>query len=224
VKRGEVIALVGHNGSGKTTLAKLLAGLYAPNAGTIRWNGVDRSELPLDSVRRSVGMVFQDFMRYELPVSDNVGFGDVQRLSDHAGIDGAIHRAGAGEIVAKLPKGLGTRLSRSYEEGVELSGGQWQRLALARAFFRDAEVLVLDEPSAALDPIAERALFEDLRELCAGRTVIMISHRFSTVRSADRIIVLEDGHLVEEGDHETLLAKRGRYATLFEMQAAPYST
>jgi ATP-binding cassette, subfamily B, bacterial len=119
---------------------------------------------------------------------------------------------------------LGTRLSRSYEEGVELSGGQWQRLALARAFFRDAEVLVLDEPSAALDPIAERALFEDLRELCAGRTVIMISHRFSTVRSADRIIVLEDGHLVEEGDHETLLAKRGRYATLFEMQAAPYST
>lgn len=223
VKRGEVIALVGHNGSGKTTLAKLLAGLYQPVSGSISWNGVDRAELPIDAVRRSVGVVFQDFLRYELPIRDNVRFGDVERLDDEPGIRDAIGRARASEIVAESKLDIDTRLSRSYEDGRELSGGQWQRIALARAFFRDAELLVLDEPSAALDPIAERALFDDLRELCAGRTVIMISHRFSTVRSADRILVLEDGHLVEEGDHQTLMAKGGHYATLFEIQAAPYS-
>lgn len=222
ITAGQVVALVGHNGSGKSTLAKLLAGLYEPTRGAIRWNGVDVRELDHAAVTASVGVVFQDFLRFELTVADNVGFGDVARLTEHERIREALRRAGAEPFVDAFAGGLETRLSRSYEAGAEPSGGQWQRLALARAFFRDAPLIVLDEPSAALDPEAERELFDDVRRLCADRTVVMISHRFSTVRNADQILVLDQGRLVEHGDHETLMAADGRYAALFRLQASPY--
>lgn len=223
VKAGEVVAVVGENGSGKTTVAKLVAGLYEPTSGRIMWNGADRTGFDRDVVRRSVALVFQDFGRYELTAHENVAFGDVGRLDDAAGVKSAAVRSGADEFLSELPKEYETLLSRSFEEGVELSGGQWQRVAIARAFFRDSPVLVLDEPTAALDPLAEHELFERLRDLAVGRTVILISHRFSTVRSADRILVLDEGRLIEEGTHDALMAARGHYAEMFTIQASPYS-
>ncbi len=223
VTAATVIALVGHNGSGKSTLAKLLAGLYRPTGGELRWNGSSLAAAPLGALRAKVALVFQEFGRYELSVYDNVALGDVVRADDRHGVERAIARAGAEQIIERLADGSETRLSRSYENGAELSGGQWQRLALARAFFRDAPLLVLDEPASALDPVGERQLFHDLRTLAQGRTVIMISHRFSTVRNADRILVLDEGRLVEDGDHDTLMARGGLYAELFTVQAAPYA-
>jgi len=222
VRGGEVVALVGHNGSGKSTLAKLLSGLYAPTTGAILWNGVDIAEVDETVVRGSVALMFQDFAKFELTAFENVSFGEISARADRARVSAAVRSAGATELLASMPRGFETRLSRSFEDGVELSGGQWQRLALARAYFRDAPLVVLDEPAAALDPLAERALFEDLRALGAGRTVVMISHRFSTVRNADRILVLEAGELVEDGTHDQLMARRGRYAQLFSAQAAPF--
>jgi ATP-binding cassette subfamily B protein len=223
VGRGEVVALVGENGSGKTTLAKLLCGLYRPTSGRVVWNGVDTAELPLAQLREDVAMVFQDFARYELSAEDNIALGRHQRAGDRAAVEVAAGLAGAHDFVQDLPDGYDTRLSRAFTSGTELSIGQWQRLALARAFFRDAGFLVFDEPTSALDPRAEQELFETVQRLAAGRTVLLISHRFSTVRSADRIYVLDGGCVVEEGDHAALMAHNGRYAELYTLQAAAYA-
>ena len=221
LRSGEVVALVGENGSGKTTLAKLLAGLYAPTAGRITWDGVDVAGLDRDELRRRVAVVFQDFERYALTARENVAFGDVRRLDDDAAVREAARRAGADGPLSALPQGYDTQLGRLFG-GSDLSVGQWQRVALARAFYRAAPLVVLDEPTAALDARAEHDLFARIRELYANRTVLLVSHRFSTVRTADRIVVLHRGEVVESGDHDSLLAARGRYAEMFTLQASAY--
>ncbi|HEX2028179.1 MAG TPA: ATP-binding cassette domain-containing protein, partial [Nitriliruptorales bacterium] len=222
LRRGEIVALVGQNGSGKTTLAKLLAHLYRPTSGRVLWDGIDISSYDAGRVRRRVAVLFQDFARYHLAAHENIAFGDVDRLCDHAGVVGAAQGAGADQFLARLDQGYDTVLSRIYGDGADLSVGQWQRVALARTAFREADLIVLDEPTAALDPYAEAQLFRRLRELAFGRAVLLISHRFSTVRSADRIYVLDGGRITEHGTHEELVASRGRYAQLFRLQAAPY--
>jgi ATP-binding cassette subfamily B protein len=220
---GEVVALVGENGSGKTTLAKLLARLYRPDAGRIVIDGVDADDLDEDAVRRSVAIVFQDYLRFALSAADNVAVGDRRRMADFQAIVRAAQRAGIHEALSVLPAGYDTLLATEFEGGSDLSLGQWQRMALARAYFRDAPFVVLDEPTAALDPRAEHALHEQIRDLFADRSVLIISHRLSSVRSADRIYVLDGGELVESGTHETLMAAGGRYAELFSMQASAYA-
>jgi ATP-binding cassette subfamily B protein len=222
VRRGEVIALVGENGSGKTTLAKLLAHLYEPTEGRITWDGSDLADHDPESVRRSITIVFQDFMRYWLSLADNIGLGDPRRASDREAIITASKRAGAHEFVERLPDGYETNLGRQFQDGTDLSIGQWQRVAIARAFFRDAPFVILDEPTAALDARAEHELFERIRELFQSRTVLLISHRFSTVRNADRIYVLDQSRIVEAGSHSELMALGGTYAELFTMQASAY--
>lgn len=219
---GEVVALVGTNGSGKTTLAKILCGLYAPSAGRVLWDDQDVGECDQSQLRRAMAAIFQDFVHYELTARDNVGLGDSDRIDDLDAIRQAARLAGADDAVARLPEGYDTRLSRAYEGGAELSVGQWQRVALARAFFRDAPFLVLDEPTAALDADAEHELFESLRTLQRGRAVLLISHRFSSVRSADRIYLLDKGRVTEAGTHGELMALDGRYAELFNRQASAY--
>lgn len=222
IRAGEVVALVGENGSGKTTLAKVLTGLYRPQDGQVLWDGTDISELDATTFRQRVAVIFQDFVRYPFNVADNVGIGDVARLNDRAAIAAAAAAAGATEIIENLPQGLETVLGKQFDGGTDLSVGQWQRIALARAFFRSAPLLVLDEPTAALDPRAERALFDSMRDLSRGRTVLMISHRFSSVRAADRILVLENGRVTEQGSHHELMALGGQYAELFNLQASAY--
>lgn len=222
LRRGEVVALVGENGSGKTTLAKMLAGLYQPDTGHILWDGVDTSLVDPDELRRSVAVIFQDFEKYHLPARDNVGIGRIERIDDLEAIRVAAARADADELLAGLPDGYETRLGPEFEHGVDLSVGQWQRLALARAFFRDAPFVILDEPTAALDPRAEHDLFEGIRELLSGKTVLLISHRFSSVRSADRIYVVDEGRIVEGGTHAELMSAGGLYEELFTLQAAAY--
>ena len=222
IRAGEVIALVGENGSGKTTLAKLLAALFMPTAGRILWDGVDVRELDRRALRRQIGVIFQDFVRYQLTARENIGFGRAEAVDDIDGITEAARRAGVDGALARLPEGYETTLGKEFTGGYDLSVGQWQRLALARAFFREARLLVLDEPTASLDARAEHELFEHVQALAAGRSVLLISHRFSTVKSADRIYVLHDGEIVEEGTHDELVAEGGRYAELFELQAAAY--
>ncbi|HEU4976054.1 MAG TPA: ABC transporter ATP-binding protein [Baekduia sp.] len=222
VRPGEVVALVGANGSGKTTLVKLITSLYRPDRGRVLWDGVDAADLPPSAVGSQVSVVFQDYLQYHLSALDNIVFGDVDRCDERDAAQRAAARAGAHEFLAGLPRGYDTRMGLQFEGGHELSVGQWQRLALARAFFRDAGFLILDEPTAALDPRAERDLFARVRELSAGRSVIVISHRFSSVRAADRIFVLDGGRVIEEGSHDELMVAGGRYAELFEMQAAAY--
>ena len=222
IQAGEVVALVGENGSGKTTLAKLLAGLWSPTSGRVLWDDVDVSQVDPDGLRRAVAVIFQDFIRYQLTARENIAAGDHERAEDVEGVRAAAAVAGAEEFVRILPEGFETRLGAEFYGGTELSGGQWQRLALARAFFRDTPFLVLDEPTAALDPRAEHELFETVRTLAAGRTVLLISHRFSSVRSADRIFVMDDGRIVESGRHDELMAQQGLYAELFSLQAAAY--
>jgi ATP-binding cassette subfamily B protein len=219
---GEVVALVGENGSGKTTLAKIVAGLYHPQAGRVLWDGVDASTVDPDELRRAVAVVFQDFERYLLPARENVGLGRHERIEDLEAIVSAAQRADADDFLARLPEGYETMLGREFAGGFDLSIGQWQRVALARAFFRDAPLVILDEPTAALDARAESRLFERIRDLLEGRSVLLVSHRFSSVRSADRIYVLDRGRVVEQGSHDELMAAGGRYAELFTLQAAAY--
>jgi ATP-binding cassette subfamily B protein len=219
---GEVVALVGENGSGKTTLAKLLARLYRPDGGRVLVDGRDAGDLPSDALRESVAVVFQDHLRLALSAAENIGVGDARRMHDRDGIVRAAEQAGIDMALRALPYGYDTLLAPEFDGGADLSLGQWQRLALARAFFRDAPVVVLDEPTAALDPRAEHALLEHVRELLAGRSVLVISHRLSSVRSADRIHVLDAGEIVESGTHDELMDVDGRYAELFRLQAAAY--
>ena len=219
---GETLGLVGENGAGKSTLVKLLLRLHDPTEGRITYGGVDLRDLDPEDLRSRIGAVFQDFVRYQFSAAENIGLGNPASLGDRARIEEAARRAGAGPVLASLPQGLDTILGGWFEAGHELSAGQWQKLAVARAFMRDAELLVLDEPTASIDAEAEHDLFVRFRELAAGRTAIVISHRFSTVRMADRIAVLQRGRMVELGSHQELVARGGRYAHLFSLQAQGY--
>jgi ATP-binding cassette, subfamily B, bacterial len=219
---GEVVALVGENGSGKTTLVKLICGLYRPDRGRILWGGQDAASLRPETIRDEISVVFQDFIQYHFTAHDNIAFGRIERAATREDIHAAARQAGADSFLEQLPAGFSTRLGRQFDGGSELSVGQWQRLALARAFFRGGSFLVLDEPTAALDPRAETELFAAMRRLAAGRSVLLISHRFSSVRSADRIYVLDGGRVAESGSHDELMALGGRYAELFTLQAAAY--
>src|SRR5467141_2034774 len=224
VKAGETLAVVGRNGAGKTTLFKLIVRLYDPNQGRILIDGVDIRDLDPVELREQVGAMFQDYVTYQATASENIGLGDVPDIADREAIEKASKQAGADELISNLPAGYDTALGKWFDAGVNLSGGEWQKVALARAFMReDARVLLLDEPTSALDAQAEYDLFERLRSLTPGRTAVYISHRFSTVRRADRIVFLEHGRLVEEGTHEELMRLNGRYARLFRMQAAAYT-
>jgi ATP-binding cassette subfamily B protein len=222
LRRGEVVALVGENGSGKTTFAKLLAGLYEPGSGTIAWDGVDASTLDPQSVRARVAVIFQDFVRYLLSARDNIALGDHARFDDAEAVERAARAAGMHDALADLAAGYETLLGPEHFGGSDLSGGQWQRVALARAFFRDAPVVILDEPTASLDPRAEAALYASMRDLYAGRSVLLITHRFGSVRTADRIYVLRDGRVIERGSHRELMDADGYYAELFRLQASSY--
>ncbi|MFB4313077.1 ABC transporter ATP-binding protein [Actinomadura sp. 21ATH] len=219
LEKGEIVALVGANGSGKSTLAKILAGLYPPCSGTVLLDG---RPAPPDGLRRLSAVVFQDFLRYKLTAADNIAFGRPGEPAGDDGVRDAARMAGADGFVRRLPDGYGTVLSKEFSGGEDLSGGQWQKLAIARAFYRNAPFVILDEPTAALDPEAEEELFGRIRELFAGRTVLLISHRFSSVRGADRIYVLDRGAVVEHGTHAALMARDGTYARLFLTQAAGY--
>ena len=223
VPRGQSLALVGHNGAGKTTLIKLLTRLYQPTEGRVLLDGRDLRDYPEDVLRARIGVVFQDFNQYQLSVRENIGVGNVARWRDEDRLRHAIEQAGASELVASLPAALETTLGSWFPGGLELSGGQWQRVALARAFMRrEADILILDEPTSALDAEAEHEVFQRAWSLAAGRTTILISHRFATVRMASRILVLEGGTVLEEGGHDELRERGGRYAALFALQARGY--
>ncbi|HZM79478.1 MAG TPA: ABC transporter ATP-binding protein [Candidatus Limnocylindrales bacterium] len=223
IEAGQVIALVGENGSGKTTLAKLLSRLYLPQQGRISWDGHNLAELDPAGVHRRVALIFQDFARYQLSARENIGLGAIEHLTDQERIRAAAIHAGADLYLSALPDGYDTVLSAEYEGGRDLSVGQWQRVALARAFIRDAPLIILDEPTASLDPRAEHDLFTRMRSLYAGRTVLLISHRFNTVRDADHIYVLHAGQIIEHGTHDQLIAAAGTYAELFTLQAKAYT-
>ncbi len=223
IRLGETVAVVGENGAGKTTLAKLLCRLYDPESGTITWNGRDLRTCDPDDLRKRIAVVFQDFVRYDLSARENVGFGDVRAMDDAAAIAEAARRAGAADFLTSLPDGYETRLGRRFINGHQLSIGQWQRVALARVFFRDAPLVIMDEPTASLDARSEHELFKTMRGLFHDRAVLLISHRFSSVRMADRIYVLRDGAVVEVGTHDALIASDGLYAELFGLQAAAYT-
>lgn len=222
VRPGERIALVGVNGSGKTTLVKLLLGLYRPTQGRILVDGTDLQDIAPDAWRTHVGAVFQDYARYALTVRENIGFGQLDRLDDDEAIRSAAKRSSAAELVETLPDGYDTILGKEFENGHDLSLGQWQKLALARAYLRDAALLVLDEPTSALDALAELDVYRRFSELSTGKTVLLISHRLGSARLADRILFLEDGRITEEGTHEDLITASGAYAELYAMQAEWY--
>jgi ATP-binding cassette subfamily B protein len=238
LRPGERLALVGENGAGKTTLTKLIARLYDPSEGRILLDGVDLREYDLPDVRRAIGVIFQDFVRYDMRFDENVGVGEVEAVREYLDAEAATGPGGAvpppamiadaatkslaSSLLPRLAGGYRQMLGRRFDQGVDLSGGEWQKVALARAYMRDAQLLILDEPTAALDARAEFDVFVRFNELMAGRMAIVISHRFSTVRMADRIIVLENGQTIEHGTHEELVAANGPYAELFSMQAAGY--
>jgi ATP-binding cassette, subfamily B, bacterial len=235
LRPGERVALVGENGAGKTTITKLIARLYDPTEGRILLDGVDLRDYDLASLRQAIGVIFQDFVRYDMRFDENVGVGEIDVARDYletqrngttvaplAPIVDATDRSLASSLLPKLAGGYRQMLGRRFAEGVDLSGGEWQKIALARAYMRTAQLLILDEPTAALDARAEYEVFVRFSELMAGRMAVVISHRFSTVRMADRIIVLRDGHVVEQGTHEELVVGDGLYGELFAMQAAGY--
>jgi ATP-binding cassette subfamily B protein len=234
---GERIALVGENGAGKTTITKLLARLYDPTEGRILLDGVDLRDYDLASLREAIGVIFQDFVRYDMRFDENVGVGEIEGVTGYLAavrdapgngtspppaIVDASDRSLASTLLPRFERGYRQMLGRRFEDGVDLSGGEWQKVALARAYMREAQLLILDEPTAALDARAEYEVFVRFNQLMAGRMAVVISHRFSTVRMADRIVVLGEGRVLEEGTHEALLAREGLYAELFEMQAAGY--
>jgi len=219
LRRGQIMAVVGANGSGKSTLAKVLCGLLPPSSGSVRWDGVDLATCDPDLVRAQIAAVFQDYTQYYFTIRQAVALGDAARLDDEAGIEEAARLAGLDEVTAGLPDGIDTRLGRMFSNGTELSVGQWQRVAIARALFRDAPFLLLDEPSASLDPRGEAELFALLRSICDDRIVVFVSHRFATVRSADVVLVLDDGSVVETGSHAELMAAGGVYHELYMLQA-----
>ena len=219
---GEKLALVGENGAGKTTLVKLLARLYDPSEGRILLDGQDLKEYNLGELRKEVGVIFQDYIRYQMTVSQNIAVGNIDEKENESLIQHAAKQSLADILVQKLPDKYAQALGKRFNQGVELSGGEWQKIALARAYMKDAQLLILDEPTASLDARAEYEVFERFTELTKGKTAVLISHRFSTVRMADRILVLERGELIESGDHAALLQKNGRYAELFNLQAKGY--
>lgn len=222
LRAGEVLALVGENGAGKTTLVKLLARLYDPDEGRILLDGRDLREYDLAQLRGGIGVIFQDFVRFHLTAAENIAVGRIDAAGDRDRIVAAAQRSGADEVIRKLPQGYNQVIGKRFRTGIDLSGGEWQKIAIARAYMRDAQLLILDEPTAALDARSEFEVFQHFKEMIAGRTAVLISHRFSSVRMADRIVVLGEGLLEATGTHEELLAQGGRYAELFELQAAGY--
>src|SRR6202162_4767884 len=219
---GERVALIGENGEGKTTIVKLLTRLYDPLEGQVLLDGVDLREYNLEDLYREIGVIFQDFMRYEMTARENIAVGRIEQIDNLELIEQSAQKSMADDVVGKLPAGFNQMLGRRFEGGVDLSGGEWQKVALARAYLRDAQVLILDEPTSALDARSEYEVFQRFAELTAGKMALFISHRFSTVRMADRIVVLENGRIAEDGDHEQLTHLGGRYAEMFELQAASY--
>ncbi|HEY3738731.1 MAG TPA: ABC transporter ATP-binding protein [Bryobacteraceae bacterium] len=219
---GEKIALIGENGAGKTTIVKLLARLYDPIAGSILLDGVDLREYSVEDLRREIGVIFQDYMRYDMSARDNIAFGKIESADDRPRVDQAAHKSLADGVIGRLAAGYDQMLGRRFEGGADLSGGEWQKFALARAYMRDAQLLILDEPTATLDARAEYEVFERFADLTRGRMAVLISHRFSTVRMADRILVLDGGEIREQGSHAQLVALGGQYAQLFELQASGY--
>ena len=222
LEAGEVLALVGENGAGKTTLVKLLARLYDPDEGRILLDGHDLREYDLETLRANIGVIFQDFVRYHLTAAENIAVGRIEAREDHARIVEAAERSLADEVIEKLPAGYDQMIGKRFRTGVDLSGGEWQKIAIARAYMRDAQLLILDEPTAALDARSEFEVFQRFKELSERKTAVLISHRFSSVRMADRILVLAEGQIEAMGTHEKLLAQGGRYAELFELQATGY--
>jgi ATP-binding cassette subfamily B protein len=222
IKPGEVVAFVGENGAGKTTLIKLLCRLYDPTIGAITLDGIDLRNFETAAVRRSISVIFQDYAKYHLTAGENIWFGNIDLPPNHQQIVAAARNAGADEVINSLPNGYETILGQWFEAGEELSIGQWQKVALARAFLRDAQIIVLDEPTSALDAKAEEEVFQKFRQLVKGRTAILISHRLSTVKMADCIYVLENGRIVESGTHDELVQHGATYARLFETQAQHY--
>jgi ATP-binding cassette subfamily B protein len=222
LKRGERLALVGENGQGKTTIVKLLTRLYDPTAGQILLDGVDLREYDLEDLWRETGVIFQDFMRYDMTAAENIAIGKIEDRENTFRVRSAAQKSLAEGVIRKLPRNYDQILGRRFEGGVDLSGGEWQKMALARAYLRDAQLLILDEPTAALDAKSEHEVFQRFAELTHGKMALLISHRFSTVKMADRILVLEQGQIAEQGDHAELLLRGGRYAEMFELQASSY--
>jgi ATP-binding cassette subfamily B protein len=220
---GQSLALVGENGSGKTTLIKLLTRLYSPTEGSILLDGLDLEDWDVEALRQRIGVIFQDFGRYQFSVGENIGAGDVRYIDDADRWASAAQTGMAAPFIEDMPEGYNTQLGRWFKGGRELSGGQWQKIALSRAFMRsDADILVLDEPTAAMDAASEAAIFDHFRSQGETKMTVLISHRFSTVRAADRIIVIHNGEILEQGNHESLLAENGQYASLFRLQAKGY--
>lgn len=222
IEPGEHVALVGSNGAGKTSLVKLMCRLYDPSEGRITMDGIDLRDFEISAVRKEITVVFQDFVKYDMSVRDNIWLGDIYQPLDPNRVEEAAQQAGINSIIDLLPKGYDTMLGKLFNGGEQLSGGEWQKVALARAFFRDAQIIIMDEPTSAMDPKAETDLFQRFHELAKGRTAIFISHRLSTVKMADRIFMLENGRVIEAGTHDELINTAGRYAELFELQAQHY--
>jgi ATP-binding cassette subfamily B protein len=222
IEPGERVALIGENGQGKTTIVKLLVRLYEPTGGTILLDGIPLREYDLEDLWKEIGVIFQDFVHFEMSAAENIAAGRIEDLGNLPTLINAAKKSRAHELIDSLPEGYAQILGRRFERGLDLSGGEWQKIALARAYLRDAQLLILDEPTASLDARAEHDVFSRFAELTAGKMALLISHRFSTVRMADKILVLANGGIVEEGSHTELMSQGGRYSEMFELQAANY--